>query len=96
MVRSQFKGELDILDRNSFTQATESVVNMLCKREGEVNTVLECLDVLVQVGHMWPDGCSGWVSAGGEDWGLVPGLAKEEQWKVVSEMKIIRLPVSRR
>ena len=53
MVRSQFKGELDILDRNTFTQATESVVNMLCKREGEVNTVLECLDVLVQVGHMW-------------------------------------------
>ena len=35
VVRSQFKGELEILDRNTFTQATESVVNMLCKRGGE-------------------------------------------------------------
>merc|ERR1719318_680940 len=54
VVRSQFKGELEILDRNTFTQATESVVNLLCKREGEVSTVMECLDTLVQVGHMWP------------------------------------------
>ena len=52
VVRSQFKGELEILDRNTFTQAKESVVNLLCKRE--VSTALECLGILVQGGHMWP------------------------------------------
>ena len=60
VVRSQFKGELEILDRNTFTQATKSVVNLLCKRGDQVSTVLECLDILVQVDHMWP-GCSVWV-----------------------------------
>ena len=60
VVRSQFKGELEILDRNTFTQATKSVVNLLCKRGYQVSTVLECLDILVQVDHMWP-GCSVWV-----------------------------------
>ena len=54
VVRSQFKGELEILDRNTFTQAKESVVNLLCKREVEVSTALECLGILVQGGHMWP------------------------------------------
>ena len=47
VVRSQFKGELEILDRNTFTQAKESVVNLLCKREVEVSTALECLGILV-------------------------------------------------
>ena len=60
VVRSQFKGELEILDRNTFTQATKSVVNLLCKRGDQVSTVLECLDILVQVDHIWP-GCSVWV-----------------------------------
>lgn len=45
--------EPEISDMNTFTQATECVVNLLCKREGEVGTVLDCLDILVQVGHMW-------------------------------------------
>ena len=47
VVRSQFKRELEILDRNTFTQAKESVVNLLCKREVEVSTALECLGILV-------------------------------------------------
>ena len=51
VVRSQFKGELEILNRNTFIQAMEAVVNLLCKREGKVSTALECLAVLVQVGH---------------------------------------------
>ena len=54
VVRSQFKGELEILERNTFTQAKESVVNLLCKREVEASTALECLGILVQGGHMWP------------------------------------------
>ena len=57
VVRSQFKGELGSWkswDRNTFTQAKESVVNLLCKREVEVSTALECLGILVQGGHMWP------------------------------------------
>ena len=51
VVRSQFKGELEILNRKTFIQAMEAVVNFLCKREGKVSTALEYLDVLVQVGH---------------------------------------------
>ena len=51
VVRSQFKGELEILNRNTFIQAMEAVVNLLCKREGKVSTALECLAVLVQVRH---------------------------------------------
>ena len=51
VARSKFKRELEILNRNTFIQAMEAVVNLLCKREGKVSTALECLAVLVQVGH---------------------------------------------
>ena len=46
--------ELEILDTYTITQATETVVNLLCNKEGKVAIVLECLEILIQVGHMWP------------------------------------------
>ena len=80
VVRSQFKGELEILDRNTFTRATESVVNMLCKRGSEHDA-----GVPGYPGAGWAHvagGCSvwvrDWVSAAGEGWGLVPGLVWED------------------
>jgi len=46
--------ELEILDTHTITQATETVVNMLCNIKGKVTVLLECLEILIQVGHMWP------------------------------------------
>ena len=42
VARSKFKRELEILNRNTFTQSKESMLNLLCKREGELSRVLKC------------------------------------------------------
>merc|ERR1719318_1578623 len=39
VVKKQFKSELEILDISTMTQATESLVNLLCKNDATVATV---------------------------------------------------------
>ena len=54
IVVSGFHGEVEIIDKNIFSQTTDCIVNLASSLEADINEIFNCLEVLVHTSFLWP------------------------------------------